>query len=234
MECPEKIDLTVRQAHGSEPALSLTKGRTDIKNATRMRRVKMKRWMKGWMFSAVPAVLCLMLSHLAPAANLPPSKDDVLPTINFTVPKNPDERAYLGLSGSGRFKIPQIKAQVVIVEIFSMYCPVCQKDAPRVNEMYQAIEKNPDFKTRIKLVGIGAGNSPYEVEVFKKTYQVPFPLFADGDFTVHKAIGEVRTPHFIAIKITEGGTHQVVLSQSGDFQGAEAFLEKVLKTSGLK
>jgi len=185
------------------------------------------------MLSAVPVVLCLVLSDLAPAASLPGSKDDVLPTINLTVPKNPDEKGYLGLSGSKLFKIPQIKAKVVIVEIFSMYCPICQKDAPGINEMYQAIENNPDLKTRMKLIGIGAGNSPYEVEVYKKKYQVPFPLFADGDFTIHKAIGEVRTPHFIVIKINEGGTHQVILSQSGDFQGAEPFLELILKASGL-
>ena len=189
--------------------------------------------LKRLMLSAVPVVLCLVLSDLAPAASLPASKDDVLPTINLTVPKNPDEKGYLGLSGSKLFKIPQIKAKVVIVEIFSMYCPICQKDAPGINEMYQAIENNPDLKTRIKLIGIGAGNSPYEVEVFKKRYQVPFPLFADGDFTIHKAIGEVRTPHFIAIKINEGRTHQVILSQSGDFQGAEPFLELILKASGL-
>ena len=189
--------------------------------------------MKRLMFSAILVVLCLMLSHPAPAANLPPSKDDVLPTIHLSVPKNPDEKGYLGLTGSGLFKIPQIKAKVVIVEIFSMYCPICQKDAPGINEMYQAIENNPDLKTRMKLIGIGAGNSPYEVEVFKKKYQVPFPLFADKDFTIHKAVGEVRTPHFIVIKINEGGTPQVILSQSGDFQGADAFLELILKASGL-
>ena len=189
--------------------------------------------MKRLMFSTIPVVLCLMLSHPAAAANLPVSSDDVLPTINLTVPKNADEKAYLGLSGSGFFKIPQIRAKLVIVEIFSMYCPICQKDAPRINEMYRAIENRPDLRPRIKLVGIGAGNSPYEVEVFKKKYQIPFPLFADGDFTIHKAIGEVRTPHFIAIKINEDRTHQVVLSQSGDFQGAEPFLELILKASGL-
>jgi len=82
----------------------------------------------------------------------------------------------LGLSGSGSFKIPQIKAKVVIIEIFSMYCPYCQKDAPGVNELYLLIENNADIKNKIKLIGIGAGNSSYEVEVFKKTYTVPSPF----------------------------------------------------------
>jgi len=182
----------------------------------------------------VISVLTLSLTHVTSAANAPPSKGGVLPVINLPIPKSLDEKDYLGLSGAGQFKIPQIKAKVVIVEIFSMYCPFCQKDAPRINELYQMIESNPELKTKIKLIGIGAGNSPYEVSVFKKTYAVPFPLFPDKDFVIHKAYGEVRTPYFFAVKINDDGTHQVTHSQLGDFQGSEPFLELILKASGLK
>jgi thiol-disulfide isomerase/thioredoxin len=168
------------------------------------------------------------------AANKPPDKGEVLPVINLPVPKNPDEKNYLGLTGSGLFKIPQIKASAVIVEIFSMYCPFCQKDAPGVNELYRLIENHPDIKNKVKLIGIGAGNSSYEVGVFKKTYNVLFPLFPDKDFTIHQAYGEVRTPYFIVVKINEDGTHQIVHTQLGGYPGAEPFLELVLKASGLK
>ena len=183
----------------------------------------------------------ILISFLLPmfvfpiwAANKSPEKGEQLPTMNLPVPKSPDERAYLGLSGSGSFKIPQIKAKVVIIEIFSMYCPYCQKDAPGVNDFYRLIENNPDIKNKIKLIGIGAGNSSYEVDVFKKTYQVPFPLFPDKDFTIHKACGEVRTPYFMVVKINEDGTHQIVHTQLGNYPGAEPFLELVLQASGLK
>src|SRR3972149_794720 len=168
-------------------------------------------------------VVILLLSTLAlsvSSANKPPEKGEVLPAINLPVPKNPEERNYLGLSGSGSFKIPQIKAKVVIIEIFSMYCPYCQKDAPGVNELYRLIENNPDIKNKIKIIGIGAGNSSYEVEVFRKTYNVPFPLFPDKDFTIHKACGEVRTPYFMVVKINEDGSHQIVHTQLGENPGA--------------
>ena len=183
---------------------------------------------------AVMTILSLGLGFSALAANKPPEKGETLPVINLPVPKNPTEKSYLGLSGDGLFKIPQIKANLVIVEIFSMYCPYCQKDAPGVNELYYLIEKNSDLKNKIKLIGIGAGNSSYEVEVFKKTYTVPFPLFPDKDFTIHKACGDVRTPYFIVVKINDDGTHQIVHSQLGGYPGAEPFLELVLKSSGLK
>jgi peroxiredoxin len=174
------------------------------------------------------------LTSSALAAGKPPGKGEPLPMINLPVPKNPEEKNYLGLSGSGLFRIPQIKAKAVIVEFFSMYCPICQKDAPGVNELYRLIEKDPDLKAKVKMIGIGAGNSPYEVEVYKKTYEVPFPLFSDKDFVIHQACGEVRTPYYMVVKTKEDGTHQIVHAQSGDYPGAEKFLELVLDASGLK
>ncbi len=187
---------------------------------------------------SIPFTLVVLLFSIlvfpSLAANKPPEKGEVLPAISLSIPKNLDERNYLGLSGSGLFKIPQIKAKAVIVQIFSMYCPYCQKDAPGVNELYRLIENNPDSKNKVKLIGIGAGNSTYEVEVFKKKYNVPFPLFPDNDFTIHKVCGEVRTPYYMVVKIDENGAHQIVHTQLGDYPGAEPFLDLVLKASGLK
>jgi thiol-disulfide isomerase/thioredoxin len=168
------------------------------------------------------------------AINKPPEKGEQLPTISLPIPKNPEERNYLGLSSSGSFKISQIKSKLVIIEIFSMYCPYCQKDAPGVNDLYRLIGNNAEIRDQVKLIGLGAGNSAYEVEVYKNKFAVPFPLFPDQDFTIHKAFGEVRTPYFIVIKMNENGTHQIVHSQLGNYPGAEPFLELVLKAAGLK
>ena len=186
------------------------------------------------MLFALMAVLFLTVSSSIHAADKPPQKGESLPVINLPIPKSPAEKSYLGLSGEGSFKIPQIKAEVVIIEIFSMYCPYCQKDAPGINELYHLIENDPDLKKKLKLIGIGAGNTPFEVGVYKKTYAVPFPLFPDQDFTIHKACGEVRTPYFIVVKINEDRSHLIVHSQLGEYPGAKPFLELVLKSSGLK
>jgi len=72
------------------------------------------------------------------------------------------------------------------------------------------------------------------VDAFKKTYQVPLPLFPDKDFSIHKACGEVRTPYFIVVKNNEDGSHQIVHAQLGGFPGAQPFLDLVLKVSGLQ
>ena len=168
------------------------------------------------------------------AAKEPPAEGGPLPVIKLPIPKSPGEKDYLGLKGDGTFTIPQIKAKVVIIEIFSMYCPYCQNEAPRVNELYNAIEKNPDLKGKIKIIGIGAGNTPLEVDVFRKKYQISFPLFSDVDYSIHKVCGEVRTPYFIGVKINDNGTHEVIYSKLGGLQDANQFLELILKLSGLK
>lgn len=177
--------------------------------------------------------LSLLGTNTLGAGN-PPGKGDLLPALSLPIPNNPEARNYLGLSGEGLFKIPHLEAQVVIIEIFSMYCPYCQKEASSVNELFQAIEDLPYLKEKIKLIGIGAGNTPFEVGIFKKTYNIPFPLFADQDFVLHKSLGEVRTPYFLAIKINKDKTHQVIYSELGSLNGAKAFLKKILILAKLK
>jgi thiol-disulfide isomerase/thioredoxin len=182
----------------------------------------------------VSALVLVMMAIPAVALAEPPQKGGQLPLIMLPVPKSPEERAYLGLSGTGTFKIPQIKADVVIVEIFSMYCPICQKDAPGLNELYNKIQEDPDLRNRIKMVGIGAGNSAFEVETYKKTYGVLFPLFPDPDYAIHQACGDVRTPCLVVVKIEKDKSHRIFLSQQGGFPGAQPFLEQILRESGLR
>ena len=181
---------------------------------------------------ATIAIFIIFFHAPVSGSNKTPKKGDTLLEIKMTVPQNDLERRYLGLERGETFIIPQIKATIVIVEIFSMYCPYCQKEAPEINRLYSIIQGNPNLKDKIKLIGIAAGNSSFEVGIYKKKYNVPFPLFPDEDFLIHKCIGEVRTPYFLGVKINADGTHKIFYSQLGKFNGAEPFLELIIKESG--
>ncbi|MEJ5365754.1 MAG: TlpA disulfide reductase family protein [Desulfosoma sp.] len=158
-----------------------------------------------------------------------PGVGQSFPPIALEAPKDPAMRTYLGIGAAQTFTVDQVDADVVVVEIFSMYCPHCQREAPTVNAFYElAQKKNRPGKT-LKILGIGAGNSPFEVDVFAKKYSVPFPLIPDGDYSVHKTLGEVRTPHFIAVKRSADGSRTVVYSQSGSFGSPEDFYRRLME-----
>jgi len=176
-------------------------------------------------------IFLLLLPYPVSAATAPPEVGGVLPEIILATPANPEHLKYLGLKAAENFTIPQIKAQVVIVEIFSMYCPHCQREAPTVNTLFNKIINDIKFKDKLKLIGIGVGNSEFEVDVFRKNYKIAFPLFADADFKIHKMIGEVRTPYFIAVKINPDGTHRVIYSKLGGIKNVAKFLDLILGLS---
>ena len=70
--------------------------------------------------------------------------------------------------------------------------------------------------------------------LFRKKYNVPFPLFPDSDFVLHKLLGEVRTPYFIGVNINPDGSHQVIHSRLGAFESVEKFLDEIVRPSDLK
>lgn len=163
-----------------------------------------------------------------------PLKGDVFPDITLSTPEDIHERSYLGLNETTHFTISDIKAEIVILEIFSMYCPYCQKEAPLVNELYNMINKLQDIKDKIKILGIGAGNTEFEIQVFRDTYAIPFPLISDKSFLVHKVIGEVRTPYFFVIQNKSDSSNTIIYSKVGTIKEPGTFLEHILNESGLK
>jgi len=156
-----------------------------------------------------------------------------IPAFELPAPSDKASQDYLGVSGTGAFKITDIKATVVIIEVFNMYCPHCQKEAPQVNELYQAIHDDPALNSKIKLIGIGVGNTPYEVDLFREKYGVLFPLFPDQEMTIGRMLSITGTPTFIGARLDPDGSHRKFYFKSGYMGGVPEFLDTILALSGL-
>ena len=94
------------------------------------------------------------------------------------------------------------KADVVVLNFFDMYCIHCQRDAKHVNELYDRLKKSRGSK--VEFYGIGWGNSPMEVEMYRKRYNVKYPLIPDKDKAISKRFGKVRTPLIVVLKRQNG------------------------------
>ena len=149
--------------------------------------------------------------------------------IEYETPDAANDLRYLGISNKPLFRLPQIQSDLLIIEIFNMYCHYCQSEAPNVNRLYRIIETNPILKKRVKLVGIGVGNTPYEVNLFKKKFKVYFPLLSDPQVAIQKASeAEFRTPTFIVAKKVQGSTLKIVYVHVGRLGPPKQFLDSFI------
>jgi len=68
------------------------------------------------------AAICFFFSgEPLGAASEPPATGGKLPGIKLASPHNAELQLYLGVSGKQTFTIPEINAEIVLIEIFSMY-----------------------------------------------------------------------------------------------------------------
>jgi thiol-disulfide isomerase/thioredoxin len=154
-----------------------------------------------------------------------------LGSMDLETPEGADHRNYLGLTNEATFRLGQVKAPIVIVEVFSMYCPICQAEAPHVNELYRLIAADKAMNGKVRMIGIGTGNTPFEVEVFRKKYAVPFPLIPDDAFGMQKAFSEqIRTPTFLALKKDGDKGLKLVNVHVGAMAKPDAFLKKLAES----
>ena len=163
-----------------------------------------------------------------------PEKGSSFPVISLPVPEKDSEKSYLGLSEKGTFTISDIKASVLIIEIMSMYCPYCQKEAPLVNDLFQIIDRDAVLRDKVRIIGIGAGNTPFEIDVFRNQFHVPFPIFEDRSFAIHRKIGEVRTPYFFVLKMNADKTNKIIYSKVGTIGEPVQFLNLIREEAVLK
>jgi peroxiredoxin len=185
--------------------------------------------------NAICVVIVIMLAIVQQSQAAESFDGSIMPELILATPESKQHRSYLGLTTNAGepFKLSEIKADLLIIELFSMYCPFCQKEAPLVNELYRKITETERDGLSIKIIGLGASNSQFEVEHFGNNYAVEFPLFPDKDMSMYKALGGTGTPGFVGYKLTGVAEPVNVLRNSGGFYSVDDFLKNIIDNSGL-
>jgi len=138
--------------------------------------------------------------------------------LTFPCPSDPAHKAYLGLPNDCRsFEFEQVKADILIVDVFDMYCRVCQYSVPTVNEFYRALRQS-DLRDRVKPVGVGLGDSEMEVDLYRQRFKAPFPLLPDPDRKAGKTFQVSKTPTVLVLQRGADGQFQIIERHLGQFR----------------
>ena len=125
---------------------------------------------------------------------------DAFPETALKTPGQAKDRTYLGISGGDHFKIQDLKAKVILLEILNVYCAACQKQAPLYNQLFALIQSNPTARKQIKMIGVAVANDDEEVRTFRNHFQIPYPIVTDPDYILHGAVGGGPTPFSIIVR----------------------------------
>jgi peroxiredoxin len=148
------------------------------------------------------------------------------PDLIFTQSLSREEQNYLGLPPKKVFSFREVTGNLILVEFLSTYCINCQRQVPIFNEVYSLIERDPRLKGKVKMIGIAAGNNLNEVQIFKKTYNIPYPILSDAKFDAHVAAGSPRTPFSIWVRRDAQGNSIVVSTHLGLIDSVKSILDE--------
>ena len=135
-----------------------------------------------------------------------------------------------GASGSAAPAAPgpdyrNSRAEVVVLDFFDMYCHKCQTAASHVNDLH-ALARQRGYGSRIDFYAIGWGNTPMECEMYRKRFDVPFPVVSDRDRSISGRFGKFRPPLLVALR-KEGGQWKEFYRVSDVRNKSEAILNAI-------
>ena len=147
----------------------------------------------------------------------------VIPDFAMELPDAGEARKYLEVKTEKPFHLSEIPAKLKLVEFYSVYCPVCQRQAPKTNKIYNYIQDDPVLKKDIKVIGVGLTNTAKEIEVYRKTFRVKFPLIADAEKKIAEKTGIKDIP--MTVLIDKDG--KVLASHLGLIKKVDAFMKEL-------
>lgn len=134
---------------------------------------------------------------------------EALPEFILQAPSDLEQRNFLGIRGP-TFTPSLIDAEVVLVELLDVHCPLCCIRVPLYNQLYAMLTAKQQSQERIKLLGIAVGNSREEVDDFITRQQVTYPVVADPLSAAADATKADTIPFTIVVRQSAPGQPGIV------------------------
>jgi len=141
-----------------------------------------------------------------------PSEGKSFPDLPLKASNDPRDSEYLKTKANATFRLKDLKADLVLVEIMNINCGSCRKQAPAYNNLYELIESNPDIRGRVKMMSIASGNQDKYIRLYKDHFKVPYPVIEDPEFDMYNAIGRTPTPLAVYVRIDHENNRGIVAS----------------------
>ena len=134
--------------------------------------------------------------------------------------------SYLGLSpGSRYFSLSDITGDYVLVEVYNEMCILCLAEFPNINRLLGLADSDRNLKGRIKILGLGAGNTKRSVAKFRKEKGYDLSLFADEKSKAFGLLGKPMLPVLYLLKKDREKGLRIMWRHSGGIGNPEDFLE---------
>jgi hypothetical protein len=153
---------------------------------------------------------------------------DRLPEIVFSSVPEEKDCSYLGISAKFPLTLSDIPGRLFVIEVSNSYCLGCLKDIPAMKSIYHESLKDPRMKGKVKVVTVAAGNNKREVSGYIAENKIPYPVFPDPDFSLHRVFGTPRVPLLLVIEKTSKG-NIVLWEQNSILHSPEPVLDIIRK-----
>lgn len=113
-------------------------------------------------------------------------------------PDTPEARRSLGLDAdASTFALEDLARPRVVVLVFDLYCPACQKSARNMHALGEAVAR--EFP-EVPMLAVGSGDTAFETKRFCGRFDLPFPCVSDREKSVALAWETRRTPAVLLLE----------------------------------
>ncbi len=177
----------------------------------------------GWIgvFLIVACTSIFLQSNTAFCAD--PAEEES--SVKFTLPAPDSEqtRTYLGLDAMKPFKVSDVKAQIVVIELMNSLCLVCQSNTPKMNEIYKMIQADSGLAD-VKVIAIALYDQKPGLEIFREQFKTLFPVLLDEDLDISRSMKGRGIPVTMVVSTKDA---KVLIIDPGPLPDADSFVAQV-------